>query len=281
MSTTVFIAVIAAALLHAIWNAIVKGGNDKRLNMTALVLGSIPISIIVLIVFSFSKMESWSFIGASVLVQLAYHFTLLVAYEKGDLSQVYPVARGSAPLIVAIFSILFLGERYNLTQLFSIALIISGILVTAFAKQANGHRNVAATQFALLTGCCIAAYSIIDAFGAKLAENAFSYFACIAIGYGVAFPILAEWQTPGLINRIPKEAKTSFFIGGNATFIAYAIVVWAFTQAPITLVTALRETSISFALVIGVLFLREKFNLFQVIAVAMTVVGAVLLKLAS
>ncbi len=92
MTTTVFIAVIAAALLHAVWNAIVKGGNDKRLNMTALVLGSIPISIIVLIIFPFPEMESWGYIFASVLVQVIYHFTLLFAYEKGDLSLVYPVA---------------------------------------------------------------------------------------------------------------------------------------------------------------------------------------------
>ncbi len=183
--------------------------------------------------------------------------------------------------MVAVVSILFLGEQFNLTQLFAIALIVFGILVSAFAKQHNGQRNFAAIQFALMTGLCIAAYSIIDALGANLASNAFSYYACIAIAYGLIFPIIAEWRTPGLIKRIPKEAKISFFIGGNATFMAYAIVVWAFTQAPITLVTALRETSISFALIIGILFLNEKFNLFKALAVGMTVIGAVLLKLAS
>jgi len=282
MSNTVFIAVIAAALLHAVWNAIVKGGNDKRLNMTALVLGSIPISILMLIIFPFPKIESWIYIAASIVVQLIYHYSLLVAYEKGDLSQVYPVARGSAPLIVAVFSILFLGDQFNFTQMFAIGLIVIGILVSAFAKQPDGERNFAATKFAVMTGCCIAAYSIIDALGGKLAENAFSYYACIAIGYGVIFPIFTESQTPGLIKRIPKEAMLSFIIGGNATFIAYAIVVWAFTQtSSIAIVTALRETSISFALIIGVLFLNEKFNTFKIIAVASTVIGAVLLKLAS
>ena len=281
MTSTVFLAVILAALLHAVWNAIVKGGNDKRLNMAGLVMGSIPISLIVLIIFPFPAMESWGYIVASIMVQIAYHFILLFAYETGDLTQVYPIARGSAPLIVATVSVMFLGEQFSLTQILAIAMITLGILVTAIGKQSNGKRNFQAAKLALITGCCIAAYSIIDALGAKLANNAFSYYAIIALSYGLVFPILAESQTPGLIKRIPKEAKTAFFIGGNATFFAYAIVVWAFTQAPIALVTALRETSISFALIIGVLFLKEEFNLLKVVVVSMTVIGAVLLKLTS
>ncbi|MEB8433577.1 DMT family transporter [Cocleimonas sp. KMM 6892] len=281
MTTTVFFAVILAALLHAVWNAIVKGGNDKRLNMAAVVMGSIPISLVVLAIFPFPAVESWGYIIASIAVQIAYHFILLYAYETGDLTQVYPIARGSGPLIVAMFSIFFLGEQFSLLQILAITMIVLGILVTAIGKQSNGKRNFQAAKLALITGCCIAGYSIIDALGAKLANNAFSYYAIIALSYGLIFPVLAERQSPGLIKRIPKEAKAAFFIGGNATFFAYAIIVWAFTQAPVALVTALRETSISFALIIGVFFLKEEFNWLKVVVVSMTVMGAILLKLSA
>ena len=246
--------------------------------MTALVLGSLPVCIIVLLIEPLPNIESWRYILLSILVQLVYHFTLLNSYKTGELSQVYPVARGTAPLIVAGISIFFLNTTFNITQIIAISLIIIGILISIFAKQTSGKRNIDAAKLAFLTGCLIAAYSIIDGLGARVSGNPFSYIACISIGYGIIFTMIVERQTPGLIKRIPKEAKLAFFIGGNATIVAYSIVVWAFTQAPIALVTALRETSISFALIIGVLFLKEQFNLFKVFAVFLTLAGAMLLK---
>ena len=281
MSSTVFILVIAAALLHAVWNALIKGSKDQRLNMTALALGGVPISLIVLFLQPFPNQESWGYILLSTLIHLIYLFTLLGSYKTGELSQVYPIARGSAPLIVAAVSFFILKESFNFSQIAAIILIIFGVLISTFAKQSTGRRNFSAAKLALFTGCMIAAYSIVDGFGGRVSGSALSYFACVAICYGVIFPLIVERQTPGLIKRIPKEAKLTFFVGSNASFIAYAIVVWAFTQAPIALVTALRETSISFALIIGVLFLKEQNNVFKVLAVVLTLAGAIVLKLVS
>ena len=281
MSSTVFIFVILAALLHAVWNALIKGSKDQRLNMTALALGGIPISLIVLFFQPFPHQDSWVYILLSTLIHLVYLFTLLNSYKTGELSQVYPIARGSAPLMVAGVSFFLLNEVFNLNQTIAIALIILGILISTFAKQSTGKRNFSAAKLALFTGCTIAAYSIIDGIGGRLSGNALTYFACVAISYGVVFPLLVERQTPGLIKRIPKEGKLAFFIGSNASIIAYTIVVWAFTQAPIALVTALRETSISFALIIGMLFLKERITAFKFIAVGLTLMGAIMLKLVS
>ena len=281
MSSTVFILVIAAALFHAVWNALIKGSKDQRLNMTALVLGGIPISLIVLLLEPLPNSESWGYILLSILIHMIYQFTLLCSYKTGELSQVYPIARGSAPLMVAGVSFFFLKDVFSFSQVMAIILIIIGILFSTFSKQSTGRRNFSAAKLALLTGCMIAAYSIVDGYGGRVSASPISYYACVAIGGGMIFAFILERQTPGLIKRIPKEAKLTFFIGSNASFIAYAIVVWAFTQAPIALVTALRETSISFALIIGVLFLKEQINLYKIIAVGLTLTGAIMFKLAS
>ncbi len=281
MSSTVFILVIIAALFHAVWNALIKGSKDQRLNMTALVLGGIPISLFVLLIEPFPNNQSWGFILFSICIHMVYQFTLLSSYKTGELSQVYPIARGSAPLIVAGLSLFVFQEIFNFSQIVAIVLIIIGILISTFAKQTTGQRNFSAAKLALFTGCMIAAYSLVDGYGGRLSASPISYYACVAIGGGVIFALIVERQTPGLIKQIPKEAKLSFFVGSNASFIAYAIVVWAFTQAPIALVTALRETSISFALIIGVLFLNEKINLYKLIAVGLTLIGAIVLKLVS
>ena len=130
-----------------------------------------------------------------------------------------------------------------------------------------------------MTGCFIAAYSIVDGLGARLAGTALGYYSWVAIGNAVVFASLMELKNPGLVRSIPQKAKGVFLIGGSASFIAYAIVIWAFTLAPIALVTALRETSIIFALLFGVLVLKEKLDIIKVFSVMMTLLGTAMLKL--
>jgi drug/metabolite transporter (DMT)-like permease len=279
LTTIVFLAVITAAVLHAVWNAIVKGGADKHLNMTALVLGNIPIAIVILPFVPGPAPESWPYLAAGIVLQVCYQLFLLAAYRVGDLTQVYPIARGIAPLLVAGVSVLFLGVHLDSIELIAVLTIGVGIISMSIVRRQDGLRNIKAVQFACLTGCFIAAYSLVDGMGARLAGTALGYYGWLAIGNAIVFAAIMEITRPGLMRAIPSRAKAVFIIGGNASFVAYAIVIWAFTQAPITLVTALRETGIIFALLIGVFFLKEKLDLAKVISVMVILTGVALLRL--
>ncbi|SLN44599.1 EamA-like transporter family protein [Aquimixticola soesokkakensis] len=281
MTTPVFAAVLLAALLHAGWNALVKGSSDKSLGMTAVALGYAPISILALVVFPLPAPESLPYIATSILLHLAYMLCLLACYRHGDLTQTYPLARGSAPMIVALVSVLWLGVALDAMTLVSLGLIGAGIIsltVTRGGPSSPQHRRRSVIS-ALLTGGFIAAYSLNDGVGVRLSGSAVGYFAATALGVSALWTLGCLALRRRLLSQVARSARLSFVIGGNASFIAYVLVVWAFTQAPIALVSALRETSIVFALLIGVGFLGEPLNLRKAFATFLTLLGVVALRL--
>ncbi len=277
MSTIVFVAVIAAAALHAVWNALAKGGHDKHLSMTAVVLGHTPIALAILAVVPMPAPQSWPYVLFGIVLHVGYQLFLLAAYRIGDLTQVYPIARGTAPLIVAGVSIVFLGVELAPLEIVAVLTIAAGILSLSLVRQSDGLRNGKASMLAFTTGCFIAAYSLVDGSGARLSGSAFGFYAWVAIGNSILLAAYIASVKPGLLCSLHK-AKQTFIIGGSASFIAYALVIWSFTQAPIALVTALRETSIIFALIIGVWFLKERLDLGKVFSTFMTLLGAALLR---
>lgn len=278
MSTLVFVAVISAALLHASWNALVKGGADKRVSMGAVVLGHLPLAIIILPFVPLPAPESLPYLAAGILLHVGYQLFLLQSYQMGDLTQVYPIARGSAPLIVALVSVMVLGVHLAPVEIIAIAVIGLGILSLALVRRADGQRNGNAAIFALATGCFIASYSLIDGLGARLAGTSLGFYGWLTIGNGIIMILYLALTSPSVLRDIPTKGRTAFFIGGGASFAAYALVIWAFTQAPIALVTALREVSIIFALLIGVFFLKERLDLAKVFSTMTTLIGVVLLR---
>lgn len=282
MTPTVFLAVLLAALLHATWNALVKGGLDKHVAMTAVVLGHMPLALLVLPFVPLPALAGlpWLFVGIGL--HLGYQLFLIAGYRAGDLTQVYPIARGSAPLIVAAVSVGLLGVTLAPAELTAIALIAAGILSLALVRRADGTRNPRAATMALGTGGFIAAYSLVDGAGARASGTALGYWTWAALGNAVLYCAFIAWTRPGLIRQLPRDRRVMRMglIGGSASYLAYAIVVWAFTQAPIALVTALRETSIVFALLIGVFFLRERLDLAKVVSTLVTILGAGLLRFA-
>lgn len=280
MTTLVFLAVIGAAFLHASWNAIVKGGADKLMSLTAVILGHIPFAVIAISVSPPLHGDALPYIGFGILLHFGYQVFLLYAYSAGDLTQVYPIARGSAPLIVAVVSVTVLGVTLHLGELVAVVIIGSGIVSLALVRRADGLRNAKAAIFALVTGCFIAAYSIVDGLGARVAGTALGYFGWLALGNAVVLGIAISIGSPKTLTDVWKVGRKHFWIGGGASFAAYAIVTWAFTQAPIALVTALRETSIVFALLIGVFFLKERLDLMKVLSTATVLIGVALLRLA-
>ena len=280
MTTGVFLAVILAALLHASWNAIVKGGADKLLSMTAVVVGQALFGVFVLLFVPAPDPASYVWLLAGIVLHVGYQLVLLASYRIGDLTQVYPIARGSAPLIVTAVSVLFLGVALEGLQLLAIAIIGTGIMSLALVRRADGQRNVRAGAFALLTGCFIAAYSLVDGLGAREAGTALGYYGWASGGNALAFVALMAVRHRPMLLRLPREGWRIALVGGGASYVAYALVIWSFTQAPIALVTALRETSIVFALLIGVLVLGERLNLLKVASTTCTILGAALLRFA-
>ncbi|WP_323006291.1 EamA family transporter [Pseudorhodobacter sp.] len=280
MSLHVFGAVLVAALLHASWNAMVKGARDKQLNMIAVVIGHMPLALVALLFSPLPALASLPYLLVGMALHFGYQLFLIRAYHAGDLSQIYPIARGSAPMLVAAISVLFLGVPLHPFEVAAVLTIGIGILSMALVRKADGQRNPQGAKLALITGGFIAAYSLVDGMGARLAGSALGFFGWLALGNAGLMVALVAARAPHQFRALHTSGKRVFLIGGSASFAAYAIVIWAFTQAPIALVTALRETSIIFALLIGVFFLREKLDLGKVISTTLTLLGVALLRLA-
>lgn len=280
MSTSVFIAVLGAAFLHAAWNAIVKGGNDKTLSVGAVAIGHTPFAMIAMLFVPLPAIESLPYLLAGIALHFGYQYFLINSYKIGDLTQVYPIARGSAPLIVSLVSVFFLGVTLGSLEVLAILLIAGGIISLALVRRADDQRNGKAAILALVTGGFIASYSLVDGLGARIAGTSLGFYAWLAIGNGLVMATYLRAFAPGTLTNIARNGRVLFFFGGLASFVAFAIVTWAFTQAPIALVTALREVSIVFALIFGVFFLKEELSLTKLVSTSATICGAILLRYA-
>ncbi|MGI9412778.1 MAG: EamA family transporter [Hyphomicrobiales bacterium] len=278
MDIVVYVAVLTAAALHAVWNAFVKGAADKHVSMAAVVLGHAPISLAVLAFVPMPDPASWPYLLCGAALHTAYQLFLLASYRIGDLTQVYPIARGTAPMLVAGISVMFLGVELSTSEVLAVITIGVGIMSLSVVRQSDGLRNPHAAQLAFATGCFIAGYSLIDGLGARQAGTALGFYAWLALFNAASFAAIMGVTRPGVLTRLRTDGRRALVLGGSASFGAYALVIWAFTQAPIALVTALRETSIVFALLIGVFFLKEKLDLAKLVSVAVTLFGAILLR---
>ena len=278
MSGGVFLMVIGAALLHACWNALVKGGSDKTLGIAAVVVGQAIFALLVIPFVPLPAWECWPWFLASIVLHIGYQFFLGNAYRTGDLTQVYPIARGVAPLIVGTVSVVFLGVVLDTLELVAIAVIAAGIMSLSLVRQRDGLRNRGAAGLALVTGCFIAGYSLVDGTGARIAGTGVGFYAWSSFANTIFYILIGMKMRPTLLRDLRGMGKV-ILLGGSASFVAYAMVVNAFMHAPIALVTALRETSIIFALLIGVGFLGERLDLSKVFSTMMTLCGAALLRL--
>ncbi|MZR32107.1 DMT family transporter [Sneathiella litorea] len=279
MELSVFGIVLIAALFHAAWNTFVKKNEDRVLFMALLMASSATGALVTLPFFDFPAPESWPYLALSVLIHIGYLVFFLSAYKYGDLSHVYPLSRGSAPLIVALLSILLIGEQLSQIAWIAIVIMAIGIMSLSITRNTQKLRNPTAVFFAIGTGLFIAGYTVTDGVGARLAGSAHSYAAWMMALDG--YPILAYLfvkRGSKIFSQSRPLLKTAF-LGGMLSLAAYWAVIWAMTVAPIALVAAVRETSIIFALLFGVLLLKERLSLMQYFAIFTTMLGTVLLKL--
>ncbi|TNE35946.1 MAG: EamA family transporter [Alphaproteobacteria bacterium] len=276
MSPFVFSLVLLAALLHASWNALIKL-NDDRLVAMALLAGSTALITLFLIPFvNVPPARAWPYIGVTSFIHLGYMFFLVRAYEHGDYGQVYPIARGTAPLITALIGLVVLGERLSVLQWFSILLITGGIMSLAIGKDPKAF-NKHGVAYALATACFISAYTLVDATGARISGDVHGFAVWLFLLHGFPLFALTAYLRRGRLAVGIKAHWKVGLAGGAMSFIAYWMVLWAMTQTHVAPVAALRETSVIFAALIAALALKEPLGKARLGAAAVVALGVVLL----
>lgn len=257
MENHVFAAVLAAALLHAGWNSIVKVGLDRVSTVVLLALVQALIALPILPFVTLPTLASWPLIVVAAILHTGYKIFLVQAYAYADLSQAYPLARGTAPLIVTAVSFAFLGIAFAPMSLLAILFISAGILLMAVKGAADGRMRGKALFYALGTASFTAGYTLVDGIGARIAETPSGFILWMVIGDAAGMIAYAAWAQGRSFFPALVPAWKSGVAAGAMSLGSYWIAVWAFTRAPIALVAALRESSILFAILIAALILRE------------------------
>jgi drug/metabolite transporter (DMT)-like permease len=272
-------AVLLAAVLHAVWNALLKGVEDRLTVIVLFDLTGAALSLLAVTLVPPPAPASWGFVGLSVLLHTGYKLALLQSYRFGDLSQVYPLARGSAPLLVAAFAALVVGERLRPVQLAGLVGVCGGLALLLEAGRAS-LRRAPAVGFALATGVLIAAYTVVDGLGVRRAGSVLGYIAWLFLLHGLPIPLFAlAFRRPGLAGRLRAGLRVGV-VAGVLSLAAYALVLWAQRHGALAVVAALRETSVLVAALIGTLVFGEGFGRRRMVAAGLLVAGIVALNVA-
>ncbi len=269
--------VLGSAVLHATWNAIAKSIKDQLAAFTLISLGSVP--VVLLIPFAaHPAAASRPFIAVSALLHVAYGTTLMLAYKVGDLGQIYPLARGISPLLVAVVAAVTVHERLDLPRLGGVLLVCAGFgsLVLVGGRL---HLERAALVPALGTGLLIAAYTVIDGIGVRRSGTALGYSIWLFTLESPMIPLFAFARRGRGLAAELRPVWGIGILGGMLSLLAYALVIWAQSRGALAAVAALRETSVIIAAVIGAVFLHEPFGRRRIVAAALVAGGIVLLNL--
>jgi drug/metabolite transporter (DMT)-like permease len=280
MDSFVFVAVLFAALCHAGWNATVKRGLDPLATTVVISIGAALVALAVLPLTGLPESAAWPWVIASVGIHLLYFAALIESYVAGDMGLVYPLARGSAPLMTATAAAALLREYIGLLGWAGIAVLAAGVLLLSL----RGSRDLAnldrrAIGFALLTAVTICGYTLVDGVGARVAGSANAYTAATFAGIGIVMaPYAAVRRGTAVFPLMMRHWKLGI-AGGVMQVTSYGIAIWAMTLAPIALVGALRETSVLFGAILAIVFLKEPLLMPRVAAALMIVCGLVLIRL--
>ena len=299
MPTEIVAIVLVAALAHASWNALIKSDDDRLVTLGAINAVRFLLCIPIVLALPLPDRASWPYLAASSILHVGYYIFLISAYRFGDLSKVYPLARGLSPLIVAAGAYAFAGERLSPMALVGVAVACTGIASLSLGGSATPARSVrvhagalpgagdgtaqARTDrrgvvFAAGTAVFIAAYTVTDAMGARLSGHAVSYVAWLSILDGLPMLLVAGvLRRAGLAHHLATRAWKSV-AGGALQLTAFGLVVWSLALAPMAAVSALRETSVLFAAIIGVKLLGEPLGTHRITAAALVVAGIMLIE---
>jgi drug/metabolite transporter (DMT)-like permease len=278
MSTAVVALVLCAALLHASWNAVLKSGADRLRAITIMAIGAGLGALPLILLAPLPRLAAWPYILLSAVLHVGYNLFLIRAYRAGDFSQAYPIARGSSPLLVALGAAVFAGEIPGWLTLGGVVLVSAGIISLARIRPAAGTKMPRhSPAAALATGAFIAAYTVVDGIGSRLNGGPGGYAGWLFVLDGLFMAVLfAVLRRAPLANPWSRETRRALG-GGVMSLFAYGIVIWALTLAPMGPVSALRETSVLFAMLIGRLFMHEKLTARRISACVVIACGAICL----
>ncbi len=278
MTLGVFLAVLGAAFLHALWNALIKLGTSKVGGMVILSIVEVPIGLTVAMLTPAIDPAAVPWVIAAGCTHFAYKFFLTYAYDRGDLSRVYPIARGAAPMAVALFGAVFLADAVSAQEYLAIAVLAGGILLMARGVFTSGEDRKL-LPFALGSALATATYTLIDGTGARVSGSAAAYVAWVFVADGTFFTLgMLALRGRDVIPRNWHAWRMGAFASA-ASYGAYAVSIWAMTLAPIAVVAALRETSILFAVLIGWLAFGERMVAEKAVAALVIVAGVMLTRL--
>ncbi|WP_434624778.1 EamA family transporter [Pseudomonas sp. Z1-29] len=266
--------VLFAALLHASWNALLRGGADRLWSMTIMCI-AIAVTCVVAAAFMVPPAAaSWGYAVLSAVLHVGYNLFLVRSYRVGDLGQVYPISRGSSPALIALGAAVFAGESIAPGVLLGIALVSGGIISLAFRGR---QLSVPSLPYALGTGCFIAAYSVVDGIGARLSGAPLAYTVWMCALWGVMMPMVYIGLRDARSLFSVRPGIFSAAAGGLVSLLAYGIVIYAMNEAPLGAVSALRETSVLFAALIGAIFLGETLTARRILACVVIVSGTIII----
>jgi drug/metabolite transporter (DMT)-like permease len=267
--------VLFAALLHASWNALLKGGRDGLWGMTVMGVATSITCAALLPFLPAPARASWPYIAGSAVLHVGYNAFLVRAYRRGDFGSAYPIARGSSPMLVTLGAALVAHERPALLGMLGILLVSAGIISLAFKGRRLPETGI---FYALGTGMFIAAYSVTDGVGGRLSGNAVSYTLWMCLLWGAtAVPVYWVRRRDTALWRGARHTGLAA-LGGVVSLLAYGIVIFAMTRAPMGTVSALRETSVLFAVLLGRMFFGETLTARRILSALVIAAGALCLE---
>ena len=270
MPPFVLVCVMCAAFLHASWNAVLRGGNDRLWSMTLMMIAVSCVTAITLVFVPWPNVASWPYVIASAIIHTGYNLSLVRTYRSGDLGQTYPVSRGSSPVLVTLGAAAFAHETLDVVSSVGIALVSGGILSLAF----QGKKvRVDFLPAAFTTGLLIGAYTVVDGIGVRLSGNSLAYSTSMFLLWSITMPAI-YWAMRGKPPAYTPAQTVMALTGGIVSIIAYGIVIWAMQYDAMGVVSALRETSVVYAAIIGRFFLKEKLTARRIISCCAIALGA-------
>lgn len=274
MSATVIALALFAAVLHAGWNAFLLTGADRLWTVTVMSFSSTLIAIPMALFHSLPATGAWPYVALSAGFQVGYSVFLVAAYRYGELGQVYPIVRGSVPLLVTLGGFALAGQQLTMSEIVGVTLVACGIMGLSLGR---GRASTTSILYALATGAIIAAYATVDAIGVRAAGDSGAYTAWVLLIYGALLPATFIVLRGRLVVNFSAPETRRALAGGLFALLAYAVVVAAFALGPAGPITAIRETSVVFAAFIGRFFLGEQLTPRRISACAVVALGAICL----
>jgi phosphonate utilization associated putative membrane protein len=282
----IVLAVLGGALLHALWNVLIKSSRDKALDTALVTLGGALAALPLLALSGLPPLAAWPYVAASLCIHIGYYSALAGAYRHGELGLTYPIMRGFAPLLVALASGVLIGESPRPWAWAGIGAITFGVALVGLAHPGQALHHGKALGYAFANALIIAIYTVVDGIGVRLATqhggSAWQYVLLLFVVDALPFPALLYWSRSAQERRemlaIARRRAPLALAGGIASLASYAIALWAMTHAPVASVAALRETSVLFGALIGVWWLRERFGVQRAIGTLVIVGGVMALR---